>query len=192
MISDPWRQAVQRPLGLLVVIAALGCDVGDPVSPGTVDPYAVERPDILLLEWEAQGAIPAADVNRDGTVDILDLIIVAQNYGQDIVVEDPPVRVDAWEVKQMDDLFWSYKLTLTNASPHDQYAFFKVELFDAEGFYISFEIVGGEVPGGSTMTERSMMVISPNIEYYDEDGNRVLSVDTFPRNAEEFVALFKQ
>ena len=68
-----------RKLFLLpvVVLAAVGCgDFGDPVTPDTVNPYDVERPDILLLEWEARGAIPAADVNRDGSVDILDLIIV--------------------------------------------------------------------------------------------------------------------
>ena len=26
---------------------------GDPVTPETADPYAVERPDVLLLDWEA-------------------------------------------------------------------------------------------------------------------------------------------
>ena len=184
-----------RSFALLVTIAALGCgDYGDAVTPDTVDPYAVERPDILLLEWEAQGAIPAADVNRDGTVDILDLIIVAQNFGQDTVVEDPPVRVDAWEVKQ-DPVFdwrWSYKLTVTNTSPEDHWTLFVADLFDAEGFYINSEYLRVTVPANATITERSIMFFWQDREYYDADGNRVLTVELFPRNAEEFVALFKQ
>ncbi|MBT3270743.1 hypothetical protein HN371_26615 [Candidatus Poribacteria bacterium] len=180
-------------LALPLVLATLGCgDYGDAVTPDTVDPYAVERPDILLLEWQAQGAIPAADVNRDGTVDILDLIIVAQNYGQDIVVEDPPVRVDAWEVRQMNDYTWSYKLTVTNTSPDEEGVYFAARLYDADGFYLDRESLSVTVPANSTITKRSEMLFWQDDEYYDEDGNRVMSVELFPRNAAEFVALFKQ
>ena len=185
-----------RKLFLLpvVVLAAVGCgDFGDPVTPDTVNPYDVERPDILLLEWEARGAIPAADVNRDGSVDILDLIIVAQNFGQDIVVEDPPVRVDAFEVKPMGRWTWSYKLTLTNTTADDRFVSFRTDLFDSEGFYLRGNgIFFISIAASETRTVRNEILVAPDVEYYDEDGNRVLSVDTFPRNAEEFVAVFKQ
>jgi hypothetical protein len=179
----------------LIALIAVGCgDYGDPISPTTVDPYSIERPDILLLEWEAQGAIPAADVNRDGTVDILDLILVAQSFGQDVLVEDPPVRVDAWEVKQDPDWpsTWRYKLTLTNTSAEEERARFEVKLYDEEGFYLTYEYISLKVPASSTITERYYLTVSQTTEYYDEDGSRVLSADTFPRNAEEFVAVFKQ
>ncbi|MBT3266992.1 hypothetical protein HN371_07565 [Candidatus Poribacteria bacterium] len=37
-----------------MVLATRSCgDYGDPVTPETADPYAVERPDVLLLDWEA-------------------------------------------------------------------------------------------------------------------------------------------
>jgi hypothetical protein len=180
---------------LCVALAAVGCgDYGDPVTPDTVNPYDVERPDILLLEWEAQGAIPAADVNHDGKVAILDLIIVAQNFGQDITVEKPPVRVDAWEVKQDEGwkAKWSYKLTLTNTATEEERARFVAELFDAEGFYITYQVINVTIPASATITERLFLLISQEREYYDADGNRVFTVETFPRNAQEFVGVFKQ
>jgi hypothetical protein len=181
-------------LGALGALGALGCgDYGDPVSPQTVDPYAIEHPDILLLEWEAQGAIPAADVNHDGTVDIRDLVLVAQSFGQDVIIEDPPVRVDAWEVRQMNTYTWSYKLTVTNTSPDEERARFVARLFDVDGFYLDTESLSVTVPASSTITKRSeFLFFGADEEHYDEDGNRVLSVELFPQNAEEFVALFKQ
>lgn len=64
----------------LVFVAA--CDIGDSTDP--VGPSTHEgAPDVetLLLTWQAEGAIPAADVNGDGIVDIVDLVTVATNFG---------------------------------------------------------------------------------------------------------------
>ena len=118
---------------------------------------------------------------------------MAQNFGQDIVVEDPPVRVDAFEVKPMGRGTWSYKLTLTNTTADDRFVSFRTDLFDSEGFYLRGNgIFFISIAASETRTVRNEILVDPDVEYYDEDGNRVLSVDTFPRNAEEFVAVFKQ
>ncbi len=84
-------------LTILCLLWVLGCDVGDPVLPDTVGLSPVDRADILLLEWQAQGAIPAADVNGDGTVDIADLVVVSQNFGLDVPVGALTILPDiAW------------------------------------------------------------------------------------------------
>ena len=77
------------------ILVALGCDVGDPVDPEPAGFTATESPAALLSAWVAQGAIPEADVNGDGIVNIIDLVIVAQNFGLTVGLDtDPPEVLD--------------------------------------------------------------------------------------------------
>jgi len=46
-------------------------------------------PATFLLQLQAKGAIPEADVNRDGVVDISDLVLVARNFGLEVVFDEP-------------------------------------------------------------------------------------------------------
>jgi hypothetical protein len=73
-------------LGTLIAVTCLmvGCDYGDPAIVGS--PGANADAQTLLIRWQVEGAIPAADVNGDGTVDIVDLVIVSQNFGKDVAV----------------------------------------------------------------------------------------------------------
>lgn len=79
--------------GVFLMLPFAACDFGEPPEPGTQsgtpDFRNVENPKTFLLELQAQGAIPAADVNADGFVDIADLVIVAQNFGQEVDVPQP-------------------------------------------------------------------------------------------------------
>ena len=90
-----------------LLLTAVGCDLGDPIESEKVDVTAalddfdlatVDEPTAhaLLVEWEAQGAIPEADVNRDGVVNIADLVIVAQNFGQAVELTGEWVTVLEW------------------------------------------------------------------------------------------------
>ena len=180
----PWMRTA---IALLVTLSAVGCgDYGDAVTPDTVDPYAVARPDVLLLEWEARGAIPAADVNRDGTVDIFDLIIVAQSYGQDVIVEDPPVRLDSLELKRLSDTTWSYKLTATNTTPVAMEAWFVSRLFDEEGFFLDEDFLYFDIGEHATVTVRDTIRISPARDYFNADGIPIWRDDSDPMDALAF------
>jgi len=81
---------------LLLMGLALGCDYGEDAEPErqTVELTAedfkdVQDPRAFLIELQAKGAIPEADVNRDGVVDISDLVIVARNFGLEVVLDEP-------------------------------------------------------------------------------------------------------
>jgi hypothetical protein len=82
-------------------LGALGCDTGaKPSATMEAEPSDVTltaddfmknaaHPEIFLLQLQAKGAIPEADVNHDGVVDISDLVIVAKNFGLEVVVDEP-------------------------------------------------------------------------------------------------------
>ncbi|MBT3271255.1 hypothetical protein HN371_29225 [Candidatus Poribacteria bacterium] len=72
------------PTLAVAVVVIAGCDYGDPMG---LDADANSQDVAMLLtRWQAEGAIPEADVNGDGTVDIVDLVIVSQNFGKDVAV----------------------------------------------------------------------------------------------------------
>lgn len=80
----------------------MGCDLGAPADTSTasladVDFTSIADPTVALATWEAQGAIARADVNGDGVVNIIDLVTVAQNFGQ--VVEYPPVTIASFNIQ---------------------------------------------------------------------------------------------
>jgi hypothetical protein len=75
---------MRHTLIVLVIAAAVGCDHGDPATSGILDPGVTEDLGARLIRWQAEGAIPEADVNGDGTVDITDLVIVSQHFGRDV------------------------------------------------------------------------------------------------------------
>jgi hypothetical protein len=84
-------------LATLFVLGALGCDYGDPTMTEARHLVAIEDPGVLLIRWQAEGAIPEADVNGDGTVDITDLIIVSQNFGRHVLIGSLSILPDfAW------------------------------------------------------------------------------------------------
>lgn len=85
----------------LALALALGCDNGsEPLSAndpnevsGTLTAEEFQRnaadPRTFLLQLQTNGAIPEADVNRDGIVDIADLVLVAKNFGLEVVFDEP-------------------------------------------------------------------------------------------------------
>ncbi|MAF11835.1 hypothetical protein CMK11_15415 [Candidatus Poribacteria bacterium] len=77
---------MRHTLIVLAIAAAVGCDYGNPAALGILDPAATDDIGARLIRWQAKGAIPEADVNGDGTVDITDLVIVSQNFGRDVAV----------------------------------------------------------------------------------------------------------
>ncbi|MBT3270012.1 hypothetical protein HN371_22890 [Candidatus Poribacteria bacterium] len=126
----------------ILMLAVTGCDFGavDGLSGGGVvlDPHAPARPQLAALV--AQGAIAEADVNRDGIVDIRDLILVAQSFGQ--IVEIPPAAVDIVDVQlrvtEKNDTWWrqAWRVTLRNNSPDTVSVDLGVEFQDADGFIV--------------------------------------------------------
>jgi hypothetical protein len=74
-------------LSLLVLM--VGCDAGEEVAREESKPdfQNVSDPRPFLLQLQAEGVIPEADVNRDGFVDIHDLVLVAKAFGERI---EPP------------------------------------------------------------------------------------------------------
>ena len=126
----------------LVLFAGICLTVGgcseipvDPVEGGS-DPTVA-----YLAKLEAQGAIPSADVNRDGVVGIQDLVLVARDFGQQLEAPQADIEVRDLEMKRIgNDVIgprWSYKLTLVNNTDR---AFAQVSvglyLIDAEGLPI--------------------------------------------------------
>ncbi|MBT3265899.1 hypothetical protein HN371_02045 [Candidatus Poribacteria bacterium] len=71
--------AILVACGVVATIAA--CDVGDPTDAARPAQPTSHAARVALLEWQAEGALPEADVNGDGIVDIADLVTVAANYG---------------------------------------------------------------------------------------------------------------
>lgn len=75
----------------------LGCDHGKivPEDSSETAPTAEEfqrhvaHPEPFLLQLQAKGAIPEADVNHDGFVDIADLVLVARNFGLEVILDEP-------------------------------------------------------------------------------------------------------
>ena len=88
---------MRHTLIVLAFAALVGCDYGDPAMIETADIAAVGDPGTMLIRWQTEGAIPEADVNGDGTVDITDLVIVSQNFGKD---------VDAGALRILPDIAW--------------------------------------------------------------------------------------
>lgn len=83
-------------------VAQCGCDLGSPDDSATtalndVDFLSIDDPTASLIAWEAQGAIAKADVNGDGIVNIIDLVVVAQNFGH--TVDFPPVKVATFNIQ---------------------------------------------------------------------------------------------
>ena len=135
--------------GIPVVFSVLltGCGEHDPVasvptveSPDATDFESVQNPQTFLLRLQAQGAIPAADVNRDGIVDITDLVLVAQNFGQKVEVVPPEVEVVSVDAKlrEQGDTYWTYswKATLRNNTDVAVTVFFDVQFLDKDGFLV--------------------------------------------------------
>ena len=109
-------------------LLAIGCDLGGPtdvddagVGPSgstdaSLNATAVEA---LLLTWQIEGAIPAADVNGDGFVDIVDLVTVATSFGRSV---DPDVA-DARALTTMQmtlnvsDAGWEFAWTVAIHNP---------------------------------------------------------------------------
>jgi hypothetical protein len=86
----------------VALFAFVGCDVGAPADANAatlsdVDFQDITDPTATLVTWEAEGAIARADANNDGFVNIIDLVTVAQNFGQ--TVEYPPVTIATFNIQ---------------------------------------------------------------------------------------------
>ena len=167
---------VNTPAPVLMALAlcigfVFACDMGEPLEsqdilPGDeFDVADVGNPRALLLEWEAQGAIPSADVNGDGVVNIADLVIVAQNFG--MTVDDaqlPPVSVldaDGRLVSREEDFLgmWaaSWEVTLRNNELERHSLALWVSLLDAEGFALAETVLPTVHIGGHETLELSAL-----------------------------------
>jgi hypothetical protein len=163
------------PCAAFVIAASIpGCDYGDPVismppSAG-IDVDAVENPALYLAALVNQGAILRADVNGDGVVDIVDLVIVAQSFGEVstdvtslVTVLDESVRwipgrgpdddpnAQAWE--------FSYLLTLRNETRETRSARVVWRWFDAAGFLIDEVPVNIALGGGEERTASGILTV---------------------------------
>ena len=129
-------------LAFVALVVAVGCDYGDPVDvpPGAVALDGGQPVAPQLARLVAHGAIPEADVNRDGVVDIRDLIIVAQSFGQPLDLPANPVDVldVQLRVTQQNDLWWreAWRATLRNNTLDTVAVDVDVELQDADGFIV--------------------------------------------------------
>ena len=160
-----WASGAFLAVGVVVLGAGVsGCDVGDPVASTSegrgIDVAAVGNPGLFLASLVAEGAILRADVNGDGVVDIVDLVIVAQSFGEVstevsslVTILDEGVRwvpgkgpdddpsAQAWQ--------FSYQITLRNETREARSARVVWSWFDAEGFLVhevpvNVLLLGGE------------------------------------------------
>ncbi|MBT3267714.1 hypothetical protein HN371_11195 [Candidatus Poribacteria bacterium] len=171
LLNSTLRRFARR---LLVVAAAValgaglaGCDVGDPVAEARaregIDVAAVDNPALFLAALVDEGAILRADVNGDGVVDIVDLVIVAQSFGDVstdvaslVTILDEAVRwvpgrgpdddptAQAWE--------FSYQITLRNETRETRSARVVWSWFDASGFLVDEVPVNILLQGGQELT----------------------------------------
>ncbi|MEO2003304.1 MAG: hypothetical protein ABGY41_04335 [Candidatus Poribacteria bacterium] len=126
---------------LFLLLSAVGCDFGGPdlVEPTVaLDMTAPVVPQLAALV--AQGAIPEADVNRDGLVDIRDLILVAQSFGQQVDAPASPVDVLDAQLRttEKNTVFWreAWRVALRNNTADTVSVDLVVQLQDADGFVV--------------------------------------------------------
>jgi len=131
----------QLSLIMFLLLSAVGCDFGGPdlVEPTVaLDMTAPVVPQLAALV--AQGAIPEADVNRDGLVDIRDLILVAQSFGQP--VDAPASPVDVLDVQlrttEKNTVWWreAWRVALRNNTADTVSVDLVVQFRDADGFVV--------------------------------------------------------
>jgi len=131
----------QLSLIMFLLLSAVGCDFGGPdlVEPTVaLDMTAPVVPQLAALV--AQGAIPEADVNRDGLVDIRDLILVAQSFGQP--VDAPASPVDVLDVQlrttEKNTVWWreAWRVALRNNTADTVSVDLVVQFQDADGFVV--------------------------------------------------------
>ncbi len=165
---------------LLAVAVHAGCDMGAPMAeeatrlPDRVTLETGDSPAALLSAWEAQGAIPRADVNGDGVVNIVDLTIVARNFGLTVEVPEPPISVVSLLMKEMfPELpgwgLYTYQLTLRNEASVPMRAVYNFRFYDSEGFYLGESIVIALLDAGETQTLRELLSV-PRGDLYDRNG----------------------
>lgn len=81
-------------LGMMVAGFIVGCDMKEPDTSGVlVDPdYDVEIPDWLSIQ--------DVDHNGDGTINVLDLVLVAKFFGQDVPEDNEDTTIDTIELRK--------------------------------------------------------------------------------------------
>jgi|APSaa5957512576_1039674.scaffolds.fasta_scaffold06966_3 hypothetical protein len=86
-----------RTLLLATIVALIGCGQTGPVETETIWGVERARPYHLLMELQGRGVVSDADVNRDGVIDIQDLVIVSQNFGMAVEIGSlHPVGAIPW------------------------------------------------------------------------------------------------
>lgn len=142
-----------------VLLVTVGCDFGvrDDVDElgMALDMTAPVGPQLAALV--AQGAIPETDVNRDGIVDIRDLILVAQAFGQPIDAPESPVDVLDAQLRttEKNDFWWreAWRVGLRNNTPAPVSVDLTVQFQDADGFVVDDDTEYGLVlSAGETRT----------------------------------------
>ena len=163
-----WLRCAASVGGALALGAATSaCDIGDPVveapTGSETSIHGADNPRVYLSALVSQGVILRADVNGDGVVDIADLVIVAQSFGDvpntltsvvTIVDEgirwvpgrgpDDDITVQSWE--------FSYQITLVNATRETRSARVVWKWYDASGFLIDEVFVNVLLQGGEERT----------------------------------------
>jgi hypothetical protein len=147
--------------------ATPGCDMGDPAvgeaAGEAADIPGADNPALYLSALVSEGAILRADVNGDGVIDIADLVIVAQSFG-DVSTDvrslvliadegtrwvpgrgpDDDITVQSWE--------FSYQITLINQTRETRSARIVWKWFDAAGFLVDEVFVNVLLQGGEERT----------------------------------------
>ena len=181
------RRAAALAGALALGAAAPACDIGDPASSAPADGLAdipgADNPTLYLSALVDDGAILRADVNGDGVVDIADLVIVAQSFG-DVSTEvrslvtisdeatrwvpgrgpDDDITVQSWE--------YSYQITLVNQTRETRSARGVWKWYDASGFLIDEVFVNVLLQGGE---ERSVSDIE-TVRNFGLDGTHTVEV----------------
>ncbi len=175
------RARTKRPLctrwavpALLLAVGLPGCDYGEPVISmppvKSIDVETVDNPALYLAALVDGGAILRADVNGDGVVDIVDLVIVAQSFGEVstdvsslVTILDEGARwvpgrgpddepdAQTWE--------FSYQITLRNETRETRSARIVWKWYDANGFLIDDVPVNILLQGGQELAVTDILTV---------------------------------